>query len=367
MTTRTSPLRWIARWVVAAVVIALVVGHFVARTDDGQPHDRPDAQARVGTLYGITDTSSPRDPAGSAIVRVPDGAARVTVFTRTDEASTRVDPTDGGTDDPVREPSDGSLFTVTAAPLATVTGLHSIVSRARTGSSAQYELVLDGRRYPLGATARRSGFGFSTVDDALGVAVGVRGHPREVELRATFAGVTQTFDLTRHRQDLGRAALLYRSTATHSRACGAVEDSRSYPAVPGATAARCRVQLQPAPWTAGTGWAPAGRIWPVVSVQVSPVSLVRAPRGTRLAADTLYDSTVDVQVGDQRFDELDDPASIGTRDTGVRTFVGPVAVLPGASQAVTIDASWRLAEVTLPVEGDRYVSREDLSWTVTLA
>ena len=356
-----ATLPGLAGWTVLAVIVVFAVRLLARPTDDGRPHHLTGAHAAIGTVYGLTTSSNPHDPVGSVVVRVPTAAARLTVYTRTDEAYLR----NGSDDDTfVRAPSDGQLFTVASTASASGLSPSAIVAGRTTSSDATVTLVADGRRYRVDPGTDSTKSFTSGVIGGWSRAIGVRGAPKDVRLDIAFDGVTQTFDLTRHTRELGRAAPLYTTANSRPGSCG-TPDRAAYPVAAGAVGPQCRVQLHTVPWAPGYGWAPAGRAWPLVSLAVSPPSLVRSPAGVGLQPRRgSYSSTLTVQVAGRDGFEVGGSSVATVEAAGVRHFVGRAPVVPSATVPVVISASFRVDAIT--DSAARAPGDELLRWATTL-
>lgn len=276
----------------------------------------------------------------------------------------------------VRPPAGGRFVGVSWAPAhgdnsGALPFLPIRVSPA-TGSFTDVALVTDGHSYPLAPTSRH---GYCSVQSiCLGpygenaAWVAVDGAATDVAISATFAGVTQTVDMTTGHVRRGRASGLYDATTEH-RACG----TPTWRGGLRGRKQRCSAVVTRSPWVSGLGWAPAGREWVAASVSVDrPYSVVGRARGrtsryyaSGLTATATFELAGGTRVALQPTGADDGalpstPAEIGT---------GPVTVAwsvpaSGSGSRLVVHATWNLDPAGSRAVRTRATSHATATWTV---
>lgn len=239
------------------------VGQFLSSYEEDQTHSTP---VEVRLPWGSLSISI-----GSPVSRIPD-------------SSTCTDHTCDVTYDQLAPPPGGSWIPFALEPEASPDGLGLFRTSATTsippvhlsigsGDSWTPVALLSGGN-PKASVATlfvQATDGWLALPDT----------PERPSIRVTFAGVTQTVDMTSGHRDAGLAAPLYQRQAafrTHRCERGSVPGYRETYVL----SSECQLTgLTSVPYVAGLGWAKPGRSWLVALVRTYPPGRLVAVAGPR--------------------------------------------------------------------------------------
>lgn len=259
----TGRRRWMAA-VLCVVVVGVLTGGFTAYP---LLHDRVDVADRFGSHVGVGSGADSYD----TTIRVPSGTIQVTVSRPSDRAH-RYGSASGQGD--LRAPWGGRFVEVRWSSSLTEPKLPGtyldLPPTTKDNAPAVLRLRTGGEGYAI-ATLRPG-----AADSSEGsVVIAVDGDGSDLSIATSYVGRTQTVDMVTGEREPGAADALYPPwTPTGAGRCvepGPPSDSTmswqaecSYPT------------LVRAPYVAGLGWAPKGRIWVVTTS--AHVSVTEFPR-----------------------------------------------------------------------------------------